>query len=202
MDHFKQRFPEYDVLAKWDTPSWNDQTRKVVAKRINEIPERRFFDPDEFATLEAVCGRVIPQPDRPDNPVPIAPFIDEKLFENQTDGTRYDVLPPLREAWRQGLSAIEGESRIRFEKRFADLSPEQQDLILRDIQNGRTESPAWQDMPPEKWFASRMVFDIVSVYYAHPASWNEIGFGGPASPRGYVRLRTNRHDPWEAREMP
>jgi len=40
----------------------------------------------------------------------------------------------------------------------------------------------------------------VSIYYAHPAAWNEIGFGGPASPRGYVRLGFDRRDPWEADE--
>ena len=40
----------------------------------------------------------------------------------------------------------------------------------------------------------------VSVYYAHPAAWSEIGFGGPASPRGYVRMQANRRDPWEAME--
>ena len=37
------------------------------------------------------------------------------------------------------------------------------------------------------------------AYYAHPSAWNEIGFGGPASPRGYVRMDFNRRDPWEAR---
>lgn len=28
------RFPNYDVLAKRDTPSWNEQTRKVVDGRM------------------------------------------------------------------------------------------------------------------------------------------------------------------------
>ena len=39
---------------------------------------------------------------------------------------------------------------------------------------------------------------MVVAYYAHPAAWNEIGFGGPASPRGYVRMDFDRRDPWEA----
>jgi hypothetical protein len=31
-----------------------------------------------------------------------------------------------------------------------------------------------------------------------------VGFGGPASPRGYVRLGLNQRDPWEgeARDKP
>jgi hypothetical protein len=42
---------------------------------------------------------------------------------------------------------------------------------------------------------------LVSIYYAHPEAWNEIGFGGPASPRGYARLGMDRRDPWEAEEV-
>jgi hypothetical protein len=40
--------------------------------------------------------------------------------------------------------------------------------------------------------------DLCGAYYSHPFAWNEIGFGGPASPRGYVRMDFNRRDPWEA----
>ena len=40
----------------------------------------------------------------------------------------------------------------------------------------------------------------VPALYSHPKAWNEIGFGGPASPRGYVRLDGDRPDPWEAAE--
>jgi hypothetical protein len=28
----------------------------------------------------------------------------------------------------------------------------------------------------------------LSAFYSHPWAWNEIGFGGPAYPRGYMRL--------------
>ncbi len=45
-----------------------------------------------------------------------------------------------------------------------------------------------------------MIADITHAYYAHPTAWNEIGFGGPASPRGYVRMQLDRRDPWEAAE--
>jgi hypothetical protein len=45
-----------------------------------------------------------------------------------------------------------------------------------------------------------MAHDIVVAYYAHPTAWNEIGFGGPASPRGYVRMGFDKRDPWEAAE--
>jgi hypothetical protein len=49
-------------------------------------------------------------------------------------------------------------------------------------------------------FLHRVIPDITHAYYAHRSAWNEIGFGGPASPRGYVRMGLDRRDPWEAVE--
>lgn len=201
MNRFPYRFPDYNVLDKWNTPSWNEQTREVVHARLNRIPQRRFFTPVEWEILEAVCDRIVPQPDRPRSPVPIAPFIDRKLHEDTKDGYRYENLPPMQEAWRLGLEAIDDESRLRFDRPFIDLSPRRKDDILRLIQKGDVESAKWRDLPPEKFFTSRLVHDIVTVYYSNPEAWNEIGFGGPASPRGYVRLGLDRHDPWEAEEV-
>ena len=39
---------------------------------------------------------------------------------------------------------------------------------------------------------------ITGVYYAHPYAWDEIGFGGPAYPRGYFALNHGAPEPWEA----
>ena len=200
MSGFEDRFPQYDVLAKQASVSWNEQTRSVVNKRLHEVPGRRFFDPHQWATLEAICERIIPQPDRPDSPVPIAPFIDSKLHEDRTDGTRYADMPPMQTAWREGLKGIDEESRRLFGRPFRELPPDRQDAVLRAVQNGEVESDIWRQLPAPEFFKKRLLHDIVSVYYAHPAAWSETGFGGPAAPRGYVRLGIDRHDPWEAVE--
>ena len=62
------------------------------------------------------------------------------------------------------------------------------------------ESRYWRDLPAGGFFLHHLLKHVVAVYYAHPAAWSEIGFGGPASPRGYVRLQPNRHDNWEGEE--
>ncbi len=46
-----------------------------------------------------------------------------------------------------------------------------------------------------------LVTDVVAVYYAHPWAWDEIGFGGPAYPRGYMRLEEGEPEPWEVEEQ-
>lgn len=199
-EEFTSPFPSYDVLDKWSSPSWNDQTRRVVASRLRDIPPRRFFSEQEWSTAVAIAERIIPQPDRGEECVPIVPFIDEGLFENRGKGYRYADMPPAPEAWRGGLAAIDDESRIRFEALFGDLSPDERDAVLRFVQSGEVKSPLWNELPPKRFFTNILLDDIVGIYYAHPSAWSEIGFGGPASPRGYVRLGVNQRDSWEAEE--
>src|SRR5262249_42205463 len=146
----------------------------------------RFLSAAEFATLEAVSGRVIPQPgDRP--PVPLAAMIDSKLHGDAGDGYRDHRLPPMREAWRRGPAAIEREAGRRHGVGLADLDGAEQDTLLRAVQDG-TIAGDWGGMPPAVFFMKRLLFDIATQYYTHPTAWSEIGFGGPASPRGYVRM--------------
>lgn len=196
-DRFDPPYPGYDILAKWDSVSFDDTTRRVYADRLKDVPERAFFSETEWRTLNAVCDRLIPQPDRPD-PIPIAPWIDRALAEDRTNGTRYTTMPQMREAWRTGLAAIEAEAQERHETAFSDLTAERQDALLRDVSNGDAEGPHWNGMPPHRFFRSVMLNEVVRIYYAHPAALSEIGFGGPAAPRGYVRLGADRMDPWEA----
>lgn len=197
-DRFDSPYPRYDVLEKWDTPSYNDQTREALAKRMDEVPPRRFFTESEFATLQAVCARVVPQPGRA-APVPIAPFIDSDLHAGRGTGTRYAAMPDDRTAWRQGMAAIDAEAKARHGSTFAELADAQQDSILSAINQGEcAASGAWRDLPAQDFFRKLLLKWIVSVYYVHPAAMSEIGYGGPASPRGYVRLGPNEADPWEA----
>jgi hypothetical protein len=192
-----ERYPGYDVLAKRHTPSWNAKTREVVDARLAVYREPRFFTAPEWQTLSALCGRILPQPsDRP--PVPLPAYVDEKLLTGQLDGYRYAQLPPQAEAWRRGLAALEAEAQLACGAAFTHLQPAQQDELLRRMQHGELTGPAWQGMPCQLFFEHRVLPDITHAYYAHPIAWNEIGFGGPASPRGYVRMGLDRRDPWEA----
>jgi hypothetical protein len=193
------RYPNYDVLAKRHTPSWNEKTRRVIDQRLAVPREPRFLSSDEFRTLDAICARIVPQPaTRP--PVPIAALLDTKLFEDKGDGYRDHRLPPLREAWQCGLRALDAESRETRGGAFHTLSPDEQDALLTAAQEGRLTNAAWQGMSSKLFFAKRLLSHIVKAYYGHPTAWSEIGYGGPASPRGYVRMDFDRRDPWEAAE--
>ena len=193
------RYPGYDVMGKRGTQSWNQKTREVIDKRLAVPREPRFFNQTEWRTLVALCERLMPQPqDRP--PAPLASYVDEKIAEGHLDGFRYAQLPAQGEAWRRGLAALEQESQDAHGGDFDTLSGDQQDELLRRMQRGELSSAAWRGMPSQLFFQHRVLPDIIHTYYALPVAWNEIGYGGPASPRGYVRMDLNRRDPWEAVE--
>jgi hypothetical protein len=193
------RFPGYDVQSKRDGVSWNDATRRTIDRRLAmRGREPEFFSPAEWRVLCAVCDRIIPQSD-PD-PVPLAAMLDARIMLGRTDGYRRVPLLEFAESWACALEALAAESQARHGSAFEALPPEAQDELLRQMQRGELVGPAWQGMPSREFFMHRLVLDIAALYYAHPRAWNEIGFGGPASPRGYVRLGFDRRDPWEAYE--
>jgi hypothetical protein len=192
-------YPGYDVLAKRHTPSWDGVTRDVIDRRLAVPHEPRFFSADEWAVADAVCRRILPQPaDRP--PVPLAALLDAKLLADVGDGFREADMPYMREAWKQGIAAIEAESQARYRSGFAALGPADQDALLDMMHRGELSDPAWCGLGAKNFFAKRLLSDIPGLYYSHPTAWSEMGFGGPASPRGYVRMTLNRRDPWEAAE--
>jgi hypothetical protein len=196
----RDRYPGYDVMAKRHTPSWNEQTRRVVDARLSVPNEPRFFTLEEWATLTAVCARIVPQPSGR-APIPVAALVDNKLHTNAADGYRNARLPRMQEAWRCGLRALDEEARWAYGREFCNLDTPRQDVLLKRAQNGELNHPAWGGMPSDLFFKARLLRDIVHAYYSHPTAWSEIGFGGPASPRGYVRMGFDKRDPWEAAEI-
>ena len=193
------RYPGYDVLAKRHTPSWNEQTRRVIDRRLAVPRTPRFFSDHEFATVDSIAALIVPQPaHRP--PVPVAGLIDAKLLDDIGDGFRAADMPRQRTAWQRGLRALDAEAQAAHGATFRALTvARQHDLLLR-MERGALKDNAWGGMAAAHFFRQRVLHDIVLAYWSHPTAWNEIGWGGPASPRGYVRMGYDERDPWEAGE--
>ncbi len=190
-------YPGYDVLAKRHTPSWDAVTRRVIDRRLAVPHEPRFFSAAEWAVADAICRRILPQPaDRP--LVPLAALLDAKLLADIGDGFREADMPYMREAWKQGIAATEAESHACHSSGFAALGSAEKDALLGMMQRGELNNPAWAGLGAKGFFTKRLLSDIPGLYYSHPTAWSEMGFGGPASPRGYVRMAFDRRDPWEA----
>ena len=193
----------YDVLDKQQTQSWDDLTRAVIQRRLAGVPGRRFFNEHEWRTVTAVADRIVPQGDRSvDFRILITPWIDDAIARGTGDGFRHAAMPPLQTAWRCGLQALDDEARQKFGHVFSELDISQRDAVLSTVESGEVASAQWHAIPPRLFFNTILVKSIVGVYYAHPTAWSEVGFGGPASPRGYVRLGLDKQDEWEAQAHP
>ncbi|MBA3897108.1 MAG: gluconate 2-dehydrogenase subunit 3 family protein [Sphingomonadaceae bacterium] len=194
------RFPGYDVLSKRDGQSWNARSRDVIAARLAIGGEPRFFTHAQLRTLRALAVRIVPQPEGR-APIDAAALIDDALVNGEGEGFRDARMPPASEAWRRGLDAFDVEAHDALGKAFADLDGRAQDALIGAMEAGALASGAWLGMPCALFFTSRVLADIVAAYYAHPSAWSAIGFGGPAAPRGYVRMEADRRDGWEAAEL-
>ena len=193
-------YPGFSTLAQ--QAFWDDATRRVVLARVNDIPPIRFFSADEARLLEAVCARLLPQDDRDGaHRIPIVPSIDERLYAGRIDGYRFEDMPSDGDAYHLGLRGIQEIARALGVAPFEDAQPLDQDCILTMLHDGTP--PAGHDVwkrVPLKPFWSLLMRDVIEAYYAHPWAWDEIGFGGPAYPRGYMRLEHGRPEPWEKEE--
>ncbi|HEU5200262.1 MAG TPA: gluconate 2-dehydrogenase subunit 3 family protein [Ktedonobacterales bacterium] len=193
-------YPGYSTLSQQDF--WDEATRKEVVGRVENIPQITFFSLDEEHLITAIANRILPQDDRDEaHKIPIVPFIDHRLANGIINGYRYENMPPDEEAYHLGLQGIDAIAQEMHGRPFIELEPQAQDHVLITLHEG--DPPAggdiWQRVSVNH-FWSMLVQDVVKVYYAHPYAWDEIGYGGPAYPRGYMRLEGGRPEPWEKDE--
>jgi hypothetical protein len=182
---------------------WDAATRKVVTERVDHPPSVRFFTPAEATFWTTVFDHLIPQADRtPDRRIPILPALDERLRLDRTSGYRFEDMPHDCDAYRLGRDAINEEAQSRHGADFISLPHLQQDLVLKAIHDGEPKAAReiWKRMSVHR-FWQLMMGDAIDAYYAHPWAWDEIGFGGPAYPRAYIRLERGEAEPWEVEEQ-
>ncbi len=195
-------YPGFSTLAQ--QRFWDEATRRMVLDRVYKVPPIRFFTPEEAKLMEAMAAHLLPQDDRlPARKIPIVPAIDNRLHAGRTPGYRFASMPPDGEAYRLGFQAIEQMATHSYGQPFLKLSWREQDALLKSIHDAKPKDGAaeiWRQMPIERYWAL-VLQDCVEAYYAHPWAWDEIGFGGPAYPRGYMRLENGEPEPWEVDEQ-
>jgi Gluconate 2-dehydrogenase subunit 3 len=186
------RYPDFDVLAQ--AGHWDEVTRRVVLERIENVPPIRFFTASEAATLGGFCDLVIAQDREPR--IPVLNMVDAKLFAGKLDGFRYADMPDDRETWRRTARGLDAAARQHGQPDFVSASDAVQRRIVQAFSEGSLHGEAWDQLPAARAWGVLMR-GVLSAFYSHPWAWNEIGFGGPAYPRGYARLRAGQREIWE-----
>jgi hypothetical protein len=178
------RYPDYDVLAAVD--SWDDATKQVVLARLDPPGPLRFFTVAESPTLRAFCDTVLAQDGEPR--VPVAEFVDDKLAAGRLDGYQYADMPDDRDTWRLVLAGLDDTARDRWgQDDFAAARPDTREAIIDAFSQGQLSGGSWDSLNVSRAWSVCMRA-VLTAFYSHPWAWNEIGFGGPAYPRGFMRL--------------
>ncbi len=177
------RYPDFDVLTATDT--WDHATKKVVLARLDPPGPMRFFTAEQEPTLRAFCDTVMAQDAEPR--VPVAEFVDDKLAAGRLDGYQYADMPDDRDTWRITLRGLDHSAVAHGTDNFVAAQLDIRETVVDDFAHARLSGGPWEELSvPRAW--SVCMRSILAGFYSHPWAWNEIGFGGPAYPRGFMRL--------------
>ncbi|MFF2347073.1 gluconate 2-dehydrogenase subunit 3 family protein [Pseudarthrobacter sp. NPDC058119] len=188
------RYPGFSSLAQ--ARHWDPVTAAVVQSRMAPPPDLRFFTPAEEAAARCLFDQLLGQHAEPR--VPVVSMVDARLAAEQTDGWHYGNMPRDGEAWRASLAGLDHEARSREDCTFAQLSREVQAGLLQDIYD--LDQDPWHGLPADRVWSLWTRY-ACTAFYSHPLAWDEIGFAGPAYPRGYKNLGVDRLEPFEVRDV-
>jgi hypothetical protein len=189
------RYPDYDVMEQ--ARHWDQVTRELIEERAAETPPLRFFTASEASTLAAFCDVVTAQDAEPR--IPVLAMVDRKLHTGKLDGFRYDDMPDDAETWRLVAAGLDEAAADRGAGSFAQADDGLRHEICADFAAGELEAGIWERLPCSRAW-SVVLRAVLAEFYSHPWAWNEIGYGGPSYPRGYMRLGPDQREPYEREE--
>ncbi|OBC01855.1 hypothetical protein A5784_17315 [Mycobacterium sp. 852013-50091_SCH5140682] len=186
------RFPDFDVLAQAD--KWDQVTAGVVLGRLALPASLSFFTGEEVAIAQPLLDLLLAQDADPK--VPVLELIDSRLEAGETDGWHYDDMPEDGQAWRDSLAALDGDARDRYRAGYGELGISKQARLLQDVRDLADAAERWHGRPAgHVW--SLWTRYACTAFYSHPWAWNEMGFPGPAYPRGYLNPGVNALERYE-----
>lgn len=186
------RFPGFDVLS--EARHWDTITAEVITSRTGAPPAPQFFTDTEQACAAALLDQLTGQRDG-DLPVPVLQMIDARLAAGQTDGWRYEDMPEDGQAWRDTLGYLDKEAHTRCGSSFADAAEPAQRAMIQAVQDGGDDGE-WHGLAAARVWSLWTRYACTALY-SHPHAWSEIGFPGPAYPRGYKNMGVGKREPFE-----
>lgn len=187
------RFPGFDVMAQ--AGHWDEVTRGLVEDRLEPGEGGSFFSRTERRAAGALVNRLTGQDDG--ELVPVLQMLETRLAAGRTDGWHYQKLPHDADAWRQSLLHLDADAQARHGTDFADCSLEEQNQLLEDLKGLGDQE--WHGLWMHGLWSLWMRY-VCAAFYSHPLAWQEIGFPGPAFPRGYKNTGLDRLEPFEVRQ--
>ena len=103
-------------------------------------------------------------------------------------------MPEDGQAWRDSLRYLDADCQAASSCVLAEATVDEQRAVIQAV----------QDLGAKDWHGlnAAHVWSLwtryaCTAFYAHPLAWNEIGFPGPAYPRGYKNPGVDAREPFE-----
>jgi Gluconate 2-dehydrogenase subunit 3 len=189
------RFPGFDALSQ--VRYWDPVTTDAVLARVAPPPAVKFFTGAEEACARALLNLLTGQEEDGDLAVPVLEMVDARLAAGETDGWRYADMPEDGQAWRETLAHLDADAYTRGGTPFAEAARADQQAMAQAVQD--LKSGNWHGLPADHVWSLWTRYACTAMY-AHPAAWDEIGFPGPAYPRGYKNAGVGKLEPFEVRD--
>ncbi|MBW5446432.1 gluconate 2-dehydrogenase subunit 3 family protein [Cohnella sp. CFH 77786] len=198
MPEYQTHYPDFDVLRQEE--HWDPHTREIVTKRVKTelfLPYR-FLTQQEGETLFRLCSFLLG-----DDRHPVISYVvhhfDSVLQAGIGESQRKIGVPRMTVLLRDGLAWFDRFCGERYGGEFLNLKETDQQLAFGQLMQDNVFMQSGNQIIPVKEWIDKILEQAVAAYYSHPAVWSEIGYAGPAYPRGYVRSEMGLTDPWEAR---
>jgi hypothetical protein len=184
----RARFPGFDVLGQ--SRHWDPVTADVVTARTGPPAPLAFFTAGEQACAGALLNLLAGQGDDPR--IPVLEMVDARLAAGETDGWHYADLPEDGQAWRESLAYLDADAETRCGTTFAAAQEKDQDALIQSV----LDADDWHGLPAAHVWSLWTRYACTALY-SHPYAWDEIGFPGPAYPRGYKNTGVGRLESFE-----
>jgi hypothetical protein len=189
----RHRFPGLDVLGQ--ARHWDQVTADLVTARLSPPSGLAFFTDAEAACAGILLNLLTGQQDNQE--ISVLHMVDARLAAGETDGWRYCDMPEDGQAWRDTLALLDEDAAARCGTTFAGAPEDDQLALIQAVQDLAAKD--WHELNAAHVWSLWTRYACTALY-AHPLAWNEIGFPGPAYPRGYKNAGVDKLEPFEVRD--
>jgi hypothetical protein len=189
----RDRFPGLDVIGQ--ARHWDSVTAGLVTARLSPPPGLAFFNATQAACAGPLLNLLTGQED--DQEISVLHMVDARLAAGETDGWRYCDMPEDGQAWRETLACLDEDAAARCGTTFADAPEDDQLALIQAVQDLAAKD--WHELNAAHVWSLWTRYACTALY-AHPLAWQEIGFSGPAYPRGYKNAGVDKLEPFEVRD--
>jgi gluconate 2-dehydrogenase gamma chain len=131
----------------------------LLPRCSGEVPAWRFFTIDEANLIDAVAEQIIPSDEWPGGrDSGVTKYIDKQLV---------GPLNRYQADYRKGTLAIQESCRALYNKKFEDLTWDEQITFLENMEAGKMQEPVWVSGFDKEFFA--LIRDhSMQAYYGSP----------------------------------